>query len=266
LAALALAATIAGAAPSAAVSPRDARLQGIWTMSGRVTRAGGVRGEHTGQRVRREWDFTSTCASGPCTRVRLRRERSASRVDNLTLARVAPGVLAGRGRFYVALRCAGRVYRHGGIAYFRVRATVRRAQVVQGTRFATAIHATYDNWKRVNRTPCPGSLGRDAGVYDGRLSSPVPAVPAPDFSSAVESTTATASFTDLSSSPTGAAIVRWRWDFGDPASGADNTSTERNPSHRYGSGGSYTVSLTVTDSNGLEATVSRRIAVGAQPG
>jgi PKD repeat protein len=193
--------------------------------------------------------------------VRLTRERSASQVDTLTLARVAPGVLAGRGRFYVALRCGGRVYPHGGVAYFSVRASVQRAQVVQGTRFATAIHATYDNWKRVNRTPCPGSLGRDAGVYSGRLSSPVPAAPTADFGSAVDSSTGTASFTDLSSSPTGAAIVRWQWDFGDPSSGPNNSSTERNPSHRYAPGASYNVTLTVTDSNGLKATVARQIAI-----
>lgn len=261
MAGLALAAAVASSFPAVAAPSSNARLQGRWTMSGRVTRAGGVRGEHANQRVTREWDFTSNCAAGPCTRVRLRRERAARHVESLTLGRVSPGVMAGRGRFYIALRCAGHTYPHGGLAYFSVRVQVRRAQVVQGTRFATAIHATYRNWKRVNRTPCPGLLGRDAGVYVGHLSSPVPAVPTPDFGSSVDPTTATASFADTSSSPTGAKIVRWQWNFGDPGSGASNVSTEENPSHSYPSAGSYNVSLTVTDSNGLTATVTHQIVV-----
>src|SRR5205823_132948 len=32
-----------------------ARLQGIWSMSGKVTRADNVRGERKGQRVKRTW-------------------------------------------------------------------------------------------------------------------------------------------------------------------------------------------------------------------
>lgn len=36
------------------------------------------------------------------------------------------------------------------------------------------------------------------------------------------------------------------WDFGDPASGADNTSTLPNPNHIFSSKGTYTVSVTVT--------------------
>ena len=35
------------------------------------------------------------------------------------------------------------------------------------------------------------------------------------------------------------------WNFGDPSSGANNTSTDPNPTHAYASGGIYTVSLTV---------------------
>ncbi|MEA2405054.1 MAG: hypothetical protein QOE08_1701 [Thermoleophilaceae bacterium] len=230
-------------------------------MAGRVTHAVGVRGEHAGQRVTRAWSFTSACAIGPCRSVSLRRERTAHQFDSLRLRRVSPGTLTGRGRFYVRLRCAGRTYRHGGIAYYRVRVTIRSARVVQGTPFAIAIHATYTNSKRVNRTPCPGSLGRDAGSYSGRLSSPVPVAPVADFTSSVDAAAATASFTDRSSSPTGAKVVGWRWDFGDPASASGNVSTDPNPSHHYTAGGPHTVSLTVTDSNGLTATVTRQVVV-----
>ncbi len=52
------------------------------------------------------------------------------------------------------------------------------------------------------------------------------------------------SFTDTSSDANGD-ITNWLWDFGD-----SNTSTEQNPMHTYATAGSYSVSLTVTDSEG----------------
>jgi uncharacterized membrane protein len=230
-------------------------------MSGRVTRADGVRGEHVGQRVTRAWAFTSSCAAGPCKQVALRRERAAHRFDKLTLRRASRGVLAGNGRFYVPLRCAGRTYAHGGIAYFSLRLSVRRARVVQGIRFATAVDATYRNTKRVNRTRCAGALGRDAGTYSGRLSSAVPAPPLADFGSSVDPVSSQATFTDSSKPQTGVRVVRWRWDFGDPGSGTSNNSADTSPSHHYTAAGTYNVTLTVTDSNGLTATVTHQVTV-----
>src|SRR2546428_428203 len=55
------------------------------------------------------------------------------------------------------------------------------------------------------------------------------------------------SFTDQSSDPDGT-IATWRWDFGDGSTGG----TARNPSHTYSAGGSYTVTLTVTDNQGAQ--------------
>jgi hypothetical protein len=37
----------------------------------------------------------------------------------------------------------------------------------------------------------------------------------------------------------------WKWDFGDPNSGANNTSTAKNPSHTFSAPGEYTVTLVV---------------------
>lgn len=48
-------------------------------------------------------------------------------------------------------------------------------------------------------------------------------------------------FTDLSN-PNGSPITAWDWDFGD-----GNTSTQQNPSHTYAAGGTYNVTLTVTN-------------------
>ena len=55
------------------------------------------------------------------------------------------------------------------------------------------------------------------------------------------------SFTDGSQAGDGA-ITGWSWDFGD-----DSTSLEQNPVHVYPNTGVYSVSLTVTDENGLSS-------------
>ncbi|MFZ4057034.1 MAG: PKD domain-containing protein [Ferruginibacter sp.] len=71
---------------------------------------------------------------------------------------------------------------------------------------------------------------------------------------------ASAIFTDTSSVPTGS-ITSWAWNFGDPASGALNTSTLQNPQHRYNAIGNYTATLTVTTNNGCVATLPQSFTV-----
>ncbi|MDD3876842.1 MAG: PKD domain-containing protein [Bacteroidales bacterium] len=58
-------------------------------------------------------------------------------------------------------------------------------------------------------------------------------------------------FTDL----TNAQIVSWEWEFGDNAS-SNNTSNIQNPTHLYQQSGNYTVSLTITTTDGCEVTSS----------
>lgn len=86
---------------------------------------------------------------------------------------------------------------------------------------------------------------------------------------------ATASFTYLPASPgaftqvsftdtsTGIMPEAWSWDFGDPSSGALNTSHAQNPTHTYGQGGTYTVRLTVVGgfACGCTATSTRTVTV-----
>ena len=59
----------------------------------------------------------------------------------------------------------------------------------------------------------------------------------------------TISFTDQSVANVGT-ITSWSWNFGDPASGGQNTSTLQIPIHHFATAGTYTITLTVTTSNG----------------
>ncbi|MGI9289837.1 MAG: PKD domain-containing protein [Gammaproteobacteria bacterium] len=70
-------------------------------------------------------------------------------------------------------------------------------------------------------------------------------------------TNQTAAFSDMSSDSDGG-IVSWYWDFGD-----GNNSTVQNPTHTYATDNSYTVTLTVTDDYGDDASTSAAVAVTA---
>jgi gliding motility-associated-like protein len=94
----------------------------------------------------------------------------------------------------------------------------------------------------------------------------VNALPTGNFSSSTPSCeTKTISFTDLSV-PNSGNVTGWAWNFGDPASGAANTSNLQNPTHTFAAAGSYTVSLTATTDRGCTGTVfSQPVAVNPQP-
>ena len=75
-------------------------------------------------------------------------------------------------------------------------------------------------------------------------------LPKPGFiSPEVCLTDASAIFNDTSSIASGT-ITNWRWNFGDPASGANNTFNGLNATHRYNAIGLYTAVLTVTSNSG----------------
>ncbi len=57
-------------------------------------------------------------------------------------------------------------------------------------------------------------------------------------------------FTSTASAPDGQAVTGHVWNFGDPASGAANTSTIANPTHTYPTFGNYTISYRATTANG----------------
>jgi len=73
-------------------------------------------------------------------------------------------------------------------------------------------------------------------------------------------------FMDESTTPTGTTITAWLWNFGDPASGTWNTSTEQNPSHTFTlANTTYTVKLTITNSNSCEKDTTQQIYVNPKP-
>ncbi len=78
---------------------------------------------------------------------------------------------------------------------------------------------------------------------------------------------ATAEFMDQSSiSDHTEGQFSYEWDFGDPAAGALNKSTEKNPKHRYNAAAEYTATLIVTSGNGCKDTVSKTFTVnGSNP-
>ena len=69
-------------------------------------------------------------------------------------------------------------------------------------------------------------------------------------------------FSDQSKRGVGQApITSWSWSFGDPLSGGANSAGSENPQHTFSAHGTYTVTLTVTDANGLTSTATQRLFV-----
>lgn len=263
------AATASAAARRHRRGPRtvDARVSATFVMHGRIVTAVRVQGEHRGQRITRQWTFTGEeCRRNVCRRLLLTRERSAGQFDHLVLVRTGVGRYAGNGRFYAALECKGAIYPQGQLVPYRVTVDVTRAVTIQGTAFATALTATYRNPRRTDRTICPTGPSHDAANYSG-TATPPPSPPAAAFSTAVSPGSDTATFTS-SSTPGGdqAPIGGYAWNFGDAASGPANGATAPQASHTFTAPGTYTVSLAVTDANGLTATASQRVVVPGPPG
>jgi PKD repeat protein len=68
-------------------------------------------------------------------------------------------------------------------------------------------------------------------------------------------------FTDISQANGGGNITQWHWDFGDPASGFNNTSASQNPAHIFTNPGTYTVSEIVYNALNCSDTSIQTITV-----
>lgn len=167
-------AVVAVAGPTRATAqptPTEARLEGTFQLTGRVTVAHHVRGEHIGQFVQRTWMFTPLCSTGPCAQVRLVRGRPTG-TDSLILSQTTPGQYAGSGRFFAPLKCAGKVYAAGEEVPFGIKVQITATiTATDGTTVASAISATYVNKSRLNLTRCVIVLGHDSARYSGLAAS-----------------------------------------------------------------------------------------------
>ncbi|HEX4283080.1 MAG TPA: hypothetical protein VHZ27_20080 [Solirubrobacteraceae bacterium] len=168
-AAIATATASAAATAAAAAQPTTtaSRLAGTYQMSGRITAAKYVRGEHVGETLQRTWTFTPLCLSGPCAQVRVYRGRRTA-TDTLILTQTTPGKYAGTGVFYAPLECAGKVYSSGEEVPFTIKVAITATTTApDGTVLASQITARYINTSRMNLTPCVIVLGHDAARYTG---------------------------------------------------------------------------------------------------
>lgn len=86
---------------------------------------------------------------------------------------------------------------------------------------------------------------------------PEPVAPTADFTWSCDALSC--QFTDASSDPDGT-IVAWSWSFG-----GDGTSSVQNPSHTFSAADSWTVTLEVTDQDGLTDSVAREVPVTDEP-
>jgi PKD repeat protein len=103
-----------------------------------------------------------------------------------------------------------------------------------------------------NGVPSRGKIIRMG--TDAELEPPANQSPVADFTSSCSGLTC--NFTDQSFDPDGN-VTGWSWTFGD-----GGTSTARSPSRTYGSAGTYTVALTVTDDDGATQQRTASVSVG----
>ena len=102
------------------------------------------------------------------------------------------------------------------------------------------------------------------GILSGCTEEETPTNNAPEasFTSEVNETTKTATFTDASTDADDDNLT-YSWDFGD-----EQTSTEQNPAHTYAENGTYTVKLTVDDGTTTDehtATIKINVVEPAMP-
>jgi gliding motility-associated-like protein len=100
---------------------------------------------------------------------------------------------------------------------------------------------------------------------DEVLVNPGIGVPAVNFTTAINGVcTRTYNFTDHTN-VNGGLIQSWTWNFDDPASGANNTSSLQNPSHTFTTPGTYDVTLDVNAGAGCDGQYIMQIVIDPYP-
>ena len=90
-------------------------------------------------------------------------------------------------------------------------------------------------------------------------------LPIPNFGFSTGCEDSPIQFTDQSQTNGGGPITAWYWNFGDPASGTNNTSYMQNPAHVFADPGVYDVFFYVTSGSGCGDTIIKVVPVGISP-
>jgi len=97
-----------------------------------------------------------------------------------------------------------------------------------------------------------------------KLSVNINPTPLPDFNSGVVCHEQNAVFTNMTSG-NGTKIISYNWNFGEPLSDPQDTSTLKNPVHLYNSPGTYDVILVVKNSIGCTDSIQKPLVVHGLP-
>jgi len=125
---------------------------------------------------------------------------------------------------------------------------------------ATSIDPTTDNFWHTNEVMTnTGNFQWNTYVCEFTVESGTGNIP-PTASFTYACTDLDCSFTDTSTDSDGS-VTAWSWNFGD-----GSTSTAQNPGHSFAAGGTYAVSLTVTDDGGANDFTSQPVTVTAPGG
>jgi hypothetical protein len=236
--------------PAAAADP--AAIGGRWAVKATVIDASGGARPRVGA-VRLAVYSASSCAA-PCL-VRLSETLPGGGHPRIAFSRTRR-LYSGSAR--TRLRCAG-----GSRVRARVSDSFRISRAVRRGARKLAADLAGDAFLRGR---CGGRRAELHVRWTARRSD-LPEPPTPSFTSgpdplSLSADGGVATFTDASADDVdGGTIVARSWDFGDPASGAANSASGVAVSHRYTTVGTFTVRLTVTDDDGLSATIDDVIVV-----
>ncbi len=91
-------------------------------------------------------------------------------------------------------------------------------------------------------------------------------IPALDFSTSPACIPSAGGLVQLTNLTSGKyAVESWSWNFGDPSSGANNTSIEENPEHFYPRPGSWDITLAAVTVDGCQASQNQTIVFSDEP-